>query len=445
MCDTLVALGNSTADGATLFGKNSDREPNEAHELLYIPAAHHKPGSMVKCTYIEIPQVEQTFTVLLAKPFWMWGAEMGTNEHGLTIGNEAVFTKVPYEKEGGLLGMDLLRLALERCKTAEDALHLLTGLLEEHGQGGNAGYEHKLFYHNSFILADPSEAWVLETAGHQWAASKVKEIRTISNIITIENEWDLASDDLVSYAVERGWCKGRDDFNFTRNYSDFLYTTYGFGYERHCRTTNLLQAKKGKLTPQDVTAVLRDHGEHAGENWSPDRKLMGMTVCAHAGWGPFRGSQSVGSMVSHLASDVQTHFVTGTSAPCTSVFKPVWVEEVKSPDFGPAPTAKYDEAARFWQHEALHRSLLRDYATLMPEFKERRDALENQFIENALALSKAGVEKRSEFSARCFLEADVAEAEWYDEIKSKSIQDKNDWIYASAWKSFNRGIGFTQK
>jgi secernin len=54
VCNTIVALGNVTADGATLFGKNSDREPNEAHHVV-IPAADHASGSRVKCTYIEIP------------------------------------------------------------------------------------------------------------------------------------------------------------------------------------------------------------------------------------------------------------------------------------------------------------------------------------------------------------------------------------------------------
>lgn len=111
MCDTLVALGNATADGAVIFAKNSDREPDEAQILELIPGEVHPPGATVKCTYLEIPQVERTYTVLLSRPFWMWGAEMGANEHGVVIGNEAVFTRVPYEKKAGLTGMDLLRLA----------------------------------------------------------------------------------------------------------------------------------------------------------------------------------------------------------------------------------------------------------------------------------------------------------------------------------------------
>ncbi len=138
------------------------------------PAQDYPAGSSVRLTYIEIPQVEHTFATLLSKPFWMWGAEMGVNEHGVAIGNEAVFTKIPYVKDGSLTGMDLLRLGLERGSTAYEALMVITGLLSTYGQGGNCGFQHKLYYHNSFIIADPQTAWVLETAGPQWAARQVQ-------------------------------------------------------------------------------------------------------------------------------------------------------------------------------------------------------------------------------------------------------------------------------
>ena len=65
----------------------------------------------LQCTYISIPQVAHTFSVVLSKPAWMWGAEMGSNEKGVCIGNEAVSTKFQNEKdkEEKLLGMDLVR------------------------------------------------------------------------------------------------------------------------------------------------------------------------------------------------------------------------------------------------------------------------------------------------------------------------------------------------
>ena len=79
----------------------------------------------------------------------MWGAEMGANEHGVVIGNEAIFAKAKPAKTG-LTGMDLLRLALERSASADEALETITSLLGTHGQGGSGGYGHPFYYHNSY-------------------------------------------------------------------------------------------------------------------------------------------------------------------------------------------------------------------------------------------------------------------------------------------------------
>ena len=76
MCDTLVSL---TEDGV-IFGKNSDRDANEAQALRFHPAADHAPGATLRCTWSTIPQVPHTYAVVLGQPWWMWGAEMGTNE-----------------------------------------------------------------------------------------------------------------------------------------------------------------------------------------------------------------------------------------------------------------------------------------------------------------------------------------------------------------------------
>ncbi len=432
MCDTVVALGSVTADGLTLFGKNSDREPNEAHHLLRVPATDHPAGSTVKCTYVEIPQVDHTHEVLLAKPFWIWGAEMGANEHGVTIGNEAVFTRVPYDKQPGLIGMDFLRLALERAKTAHEALTVITQLLEQYGQGGNCGFAHELYYHNSFIIADPHDAWVLETAGKQWAAERVKGIRTISNGITIGGEWDEASVDLVRYAIDHQWCKSRDDFHFARCYSDTTYTRFSYCHDRQRRTTDLLATQKGRLTPEAIMHALRDHGSRAGHEWSPAAGLNTVSVCWHAGFGPLRASQSVGSMVSHLAPDRQTHFVTGTSAPCTSIFKPIWLG-ADLPDTGPAPTGTYDADTLYWRHEVLHRATLQDYATRIALYQNERDELERCFIVDAFTCAD-----RAAYSAHCFAESHQATQRWIERVRLSDRLMHQSLLYSLAWRGFNR-------
>lgn len=84
--------------------------------LFVLHCSYLKPQSFfflllcnLQCTYIQIPQVEQTNAVVLSKPAWMWGAEMGASDKGVCIGNEAVWTREPVAPGEALLGMDLVR------------------------------------------------------------------------------------------------------------------------------------------------------------------------------------------------------------------------------------------------------------------------------------------------------------------------------------------------
>lgn len=439
MCDTIVAVGNATAGGEVLFAKNSDREPNEAHEVVYVPAARHMLGEQVQCTYITLPQVEETYGVLLAKPFWIWGAEMGSNEFGVTIGNEAVFTKGRYGKEPGLIGMDFLRLALERSRTAESALQTLIRLLEVYGQGGNCGFTHPFYYDNSYIVADTQEAWVLETAGQQWAAQKVQDVRSISNLLTIEDDWDLASADLISYAREQGWYKQGQKFSFRQAYGDFLYTRLGDGHRRRMCTTQALLSRKGRLTASHMMQVLREHGTAEGRSYHPGRGVTGASVCMHAGFGPVRASQTVGSMVSELRPEgLSRHWVTGTAAPCTSIFKPVWLDAV--PDYGPAPLGVYDPVSLFWQHELLHREVLRAYGPRLAVYDTGRDALESRFVEEAQKLQEEDAPARRAFAQQCLEASAEAQLEWLANVR-EILPERQPGLYAQAWGRFNHQAG----
>jgi secernin len=436
MCDTIVALGNVTADGSVLFAKNSDREPNEAQYMFHVPAAHHSDGSRVKCTYIEIPQVSHTYSVLLSKPFWMWGAEMGANEHGVVIGNEAIFSKVPAGKEPGLIGMDYLRLGLERAETARQALQVIVDLLAQYGQSGNCGFTHEFYYHNSYLIADRQEAWVLETVDRQWAAERVRSFRSISNGLTIGDKWDLASDRLVDFALERGLCKNRENFNFRQCYSDKIYTGFSDSEKRQACSMELLKKQQGNISVKTMIDALSYHNHNAESGWAPDQGIFGADICMHAGFGPVRGSQSVASLVAHIMPDQVTHWITGTSAPCTGIFEPVWIDS-GLPDMGPEPDGEYDERTLFWRHEQLHRAVLMEYAARLNSYAAERDNLQERFIEMEKEVRNTSVDERLKFSQACFQEAEMARQNWQSNVEA--VPHHSATFYGRmAWKKWNR-------
>jgi secernin len=168
-CDTIVVLGPHTRAGATLLAKNSDRSPYECQPLAQAPHRVHAEGATVHCQYLEIPQVPETAAVIGSRPFWLWGFEHGLNEYGVAIGNEAVLTRETLPSTG-LIGMDLVRLGLERSKSAREATNIIGALIERYGQGGSGQYDVDFRYCGGFIIADHADAYVLESSGRQWIA-----------------------------------------------------------------------------------------------------------------------------------------------------------------------------------------------------------------------------------------------------------------------------------
>ncbi|MBC7878286.1 MAG: C69 family dipeptidase [Anaerolineales bacterium] len=435
MCDTLIATKLATTNNIAVFGKNSDRPPNEGQSMVYFPAKKHdarSAGSTVKCTYIEIPQAEKTYSILLSKPFWMWGGEMGVNEHGLVIGNEAIYSKVPANKKPALLGMDMLRAALERAITPREAMQVIIDLLEEFGQGGNClSHGNEMFYHNSFLIANADDAWVLETVDKQWAARQVKDVYSISNCLTIGAQYDMASDNLVDFALQKGITKSKQNFHLAQDYSDFLITTFGKGRNRRETTFNTLSSQKVSI--ESMMNTLRHHND---ENFDPQGGLTDVNICMHAGFGPIRISQSTASMVTYLDKNNPIIFSTGTSAPCTSIFKPFWMDTASVLDGEPVPTSQADSSSLYWTHEKLHRAVLLNYPERIKTYAADRDAMEKRFIEGALKLQGANAKEREGFSKQCLAESRAAEAEWLKRVESVPV--KSGLFQSMAWNGFNK-------
>lgn len=440
MCDSLIALKSDTVDGVAVFAKNSDRPPNESQFIKFVPAENHPRDSRVKCTYIEIPQVKHTNAVLLSKPYWIWGAEMGVNDKNVVIGNEAVFPKVPVEKNTRLIGMDLVRLGLERGGTAFEALQVIIDLLEKFGQGGSCivGSD---YYYSSFLIADPDDAWVLETAGKRYATKHVTQSDSISNYLTIGRDYDpkLSSPDLAEYAVQQGWAKSVVDFNFGDAYNDFLITTLVRGRNRRAVTLAALRDGKGTLDTQSMINILRTHKPDGGSgiNWQPQNgPIFSSDVCLHGSFGPIRDGNTTGSLVVHLDKKNPTIFVTGTASPCTSLFKPIWMD-ASLPDMGPAPSDEYDRHSLFWQHELLHRATIQDYEARIAKYVDERNDVETGFVTGGLKLAGASASKRGIFSAECFATASAKEAGWYQLVKQVPANPSGAWLYNYAWNKFN--------
>jgi secernin len=388
VCDTMVQVG---ADGV-LFAKNSDRDANESQVLEWHRAGQHGPTDHVNCTWIEIPQVASTNAVLLSRPWWMWGAEMGANEHGLVIGNEAVFTSEP-AGEPALLGMDLLRLALERASDVDGATAVIIELLERHGQGGPCSHERPGFtYHNSFLLADANGAVVLETAGRQWAVEHVRSgARSISNGLTIPG--------------------------FAEQYSRRIKSTVSACRLRRARTEAAASAADG---PGELFAALRDHGSHDEPRWSPINGTL-HAPCVHAG-GLLASSQTTASLVSDLRGQ-PLHWATATSAPCTSIFKPVRVDVPV--DLGRVPTNEYDPDSLWWRHDLLHRAVLTDYPALLALIRSERDQVEADWTANPPTSSDA------------FATARALELRWLDAVAGHG-RDIRPWWVRRTWHDLDR-------
>ncbi|GAH18773.1 unnamed protein product, partial [marine sediment metagenome] len=267
-----------TSDDSIIFAKNSDRELDELHELIHYPTKEYEEGERVKCTYIEIPQVRKTYEVLLAKPFWIWGCEMGVNENGVVIGNEAIFTKIPYEKKKGLIGMDLMRLALERSKNSDMAVEVIADLLNKYGQGGACGYRDKKFrYHNSFLIADFNSAKVMECYGREWAVKEIKDAYSISNSISIEEDYDYNSDNFGEYARRKNWIggegiEGYKKLNPKKVYTSHFLTHFSGAKKRRNRSFELMYKEKGKLDVLKIANILRDH--------FPDKSPQVINLCS---------------------------------------------------------------------------------------------------------------------------------------------------------------------
>ena len=222
-CTNFLITKGATVDGSTMITYAADSHTLYG-EMYFWPAADHKPGDMVDVIEWDtgkflgkIPQVAHTYQVT-----------GNMNEHQVAIGETTFGGREELQHQPGAI-VDygsLIYLALQRAKTAREAIKIMTDLVAKYGYASEG---------ESFSIADPNEAWILEMIGKGetekgavWVARRIPDgyISGHANQARITtfplNDPDncLYSSDVISFAREKGWFDGKNkDFSFSGTYA----------------------------------------------------------------------------------------------------------------------------------------------------------------------------------------------------------------------------------
>ena len=360
-----------------VFAKNSDRPPGEV-QVAWPFGRRASAGCTLRTQYLTIGDTGAHAT-LLSCPTWLWGAEHGVNEHGVAIGNERVATTHDAAAAApALIGMDLVRLGLERARSAAEAVEVMAGLLESCGQGGIADAVHREAYDSSFLVADPAQAFVFETAGADYAAAPYPTGIAISNRITLGTEWTRASSGLVP----------GDDFG---RYRDREVDTRHADSRLAASRRFLASAPPGGLTPAATAAHLRDHGtgpwgapgskghvEPPPSRVGEDRR--GVTVCMHVRGLSVTAASMIAALPSGIADGEPLRVFVAPGSPCTSIFVPAFPRTAA----GPPPFVPLELSGEEFWHAAdtLRRRVEADPAALA-EVRAVLDPIEDELWADA--------------------------------------------------------------
>jgi secernin len=311
-----------------VFAKNSDRPPGEV-QVAWPFSRRASAGCTLRTQYLRIGDTGAHAT-FLSCPTWLWGAEHGVNEYGVAIGNERVATTHDAASAApALIGMDLVRLGLERARCAEEAVEVMTGLLAGCGQGGIADATHHEAYDSSFLVADPSHAFVLETAGADFAAAPADDGAAISNRITIGTHWTCGSSALAP----------GDDFGRFRDAAeDTRYADVRLAASRRF----LAGTPVGGVTAAGTAAHLRDHGagpwgapHTTGPVHPPPERVghdfSGVSVCMHVRQHSVTAASMIAELPAGIGDGEPMRVYVAPGSPCSSIYVPAFPRTAEGP------------------------------------------------------------------------------------------------------------------
>ncbi|MDR2809757.1 MAG: C69 family dipeptidase [Tannerellaceae bacterium] len=450
-CTDLLVGKKASADGSVIISYAADSH-NLYGELYHWPAAIRPKGAMLEVKEWDtgkplgkIPQVEQTYSVI-----------GNMNEYQVAITESTWGGHRELRDSTGIMDYgSLIYIALQRSKTAREAIRVMTGLVAEHGyySGGE-----------SFSIADKNEVWIMEMIGKGvnnkgavWVAIRIPDdcISAHANQARIQQipfedkENCLYSPDVVSLAREKGYFKGKDkDFSFAKAYNPYDFSglrgcearVWSFFRKYDSTMDKYVDFIKGdpskepmplyikpnrKLSVQDVQNCMRDHYEGTALDMTQDAGAGPYKVPYR--WRPMNfpvdgkmyvneraiatqqtGFVIVPQMRNWLPDEVGGILWFGVDDADMAVFTPLYSSLLASPEcyqVGNGDMYNFSWTSAFWIHNWVANMAYHKYSYMINDIRKVQSELENGYKEILPAIDKAALElqAQSPSEARKFL------------------------------------------
>ena len=438
-CSNFIVGKKASVDGSVMCSYSAD-DYGMFQYLCHYPAAKHAKGEMRKIFdwdsnkyHGEIPEAAETYNVI-----------GNINEWQVTIGETTYGGREEMVDSTGIMDYgSLIYVALQRSKTAREAIKVMTTLANTYGY--NSGGE-------TFTICDPNEAWIMEmmgkgagSKGAVWVALRIPDdaICAHANQSRIgkfnmkDKKNVMYAKDVVSFARSKGWFKGKDaDFSWKMAYAkpDFSgrrfcdarawamlnhfydmspYLDWALGKNPDAQDMPLWVVPNKKVSVKDVENVMRDHYEGTplsvadgsdigGGIWEmpyrPTPLMYKVDGKQYFNERPVSTQQSgfvfVSQMRSWLPREIGGVFWFANDDANMAAFTPVYCSMTQRPECYNTPgvdAVHFSKKNAYWVCNMTSNMVYPRYSLMFPTLKEVRDSLDNSYF-----AAQAGVEKKAQ-------------------------------------------------
>lgn len=413
-CSAVIVGKKASSTGLVLYGHNEDDPAGAVMAQYRVPRETHKAGEMLafepECA--KIPQALETWAYFWSETRASYRPSFSDtfiNEWGVAMASDScTFSRedLPRLTEGGI-GYGLYHVVMQRAKTARQGVEIAAAMLDKYGYVSSG---------RTYQMVDKNEGWVLQVVnGKHYVAKRVPDDEvffmpnwfTIHGVDLADRENYVASPDIITYALDRGWYRPAkqgdfSDFDFAVAYQNPTQSQAGNSI-RHKNALRLILGREPEdirafsvkpakqMSVESVKKILRTHYEGTDDDLS-----QGYSVNPHrTGKRCICAGTTIESFVVEFQPEPELTCVwRALDNACTSPYAPWYLGATQAPQgyswlapelalsthFNvPAPDLSYRPGRAWWAFQSVQDLADASYATVIPHIVRARDALEAQW------------------------------------------------------------------